>query len=46
MIKGMAAGNLLISSAVLLSGATYTKLATLAEILGLGHDCSITASST
>ena len=35
MIKGMAAGNLLMSSAILLSGATYTKIATLAEILGL-----------
>ena len=34
MIKRMAAGNLLISSAILLSGATYTKMATLAEILG------------
>ena len=35
MIKGIASGNLLISSAILLSGATYTKIATLAEILGL-----------
>ena len=35
MIKEMAAGNLLMSSAILLSGATYTKIATLAEILGL-----------
>ena len=35
MIKGMAAGNLLMSSAILLSGATYTKIASLAEILGL-----------
>ena len=35
MIKGMAAGNLLMSSAILLSGATYTKIAILAEILGL-----------
>ena len=35
MIKGMAAGNLLISSAILLSGATYTKIAALAEIVGL-----------
>ena len=35
MIKGMAAGNLLISSAILLSEATYTKIATLPEILGL-----------
>ena len=35
MIKGMAAGNLLISSSILLSGATYTKIATLAEILRL-----------
>ena len=34
-IKGIAAGNLLKSSAILLSGATYTKMATLAEILGL-----------
>ena len=31
----MAAGNLLMPSAILLSGATYTKIATLAEILGL-----------
>ena len=35
MIKGMAAGNLLIFSSILLSGATYTKIATLAEILRL-----------
>ena len=35
MIKGMAAGNLLMSSSILLSGATYTKIATLAEILRL-----------
>ena len=35
MIKGMAAGILLISSAVLLSRVTYNKIATLAEILGL-----------
>ena len=35
VIKGMAAGNLLMSSAILLSGATFTKIATLAEILGL-----------
>ena len=35
MIKGMAIGNLWISSAILLSGATYIKIATLAEILGL-----------
>ena len=35
MIKGMAAGNLLLSSSILLSGATYTKIASLAEILKL-----------
>ena len=35
MIKGMAAGNLLLSFSILLSGATYTKIATLAEILRL-----------
>jgi len=35
MIKGMAAGNLLMSSSILLSGATYTKIAKLAEILRL-----------
>lgn len=35
MVKGIAAGNLLMSSAILLSGATYTEVATLAEILGL-----------
>ena len=34
-IKEMAAGNLLMSSSILLSGATYTKIATLAEILRL-----------
>ena len=32
MIKGMAAGNLLMSSSILLSGATYTKIASLADI--------------
>ena len=35
MIKGMAAGNLLMSSSILLSGATYTKIATVADILKL-----------
>ena len=35
MIKGMAAGNLLLSSSILRSGATYTKIASLAEILKL-----------
>ena len=35
MVKGKAAGNLLMSSAILLSEATYTEIATLAEILGL-----------
>lgn len=35
MIKGMAAGNFLMSSSILLSRATYTKIATLAEILRL-----------
>ena len=35
MIKGMAAGNLLLSSSILLSGATYTKIASIAEILQL-----------
>ena len=35
MIKGMAAGNLLMSSAILLSRSTYTKITTLAEIFGL-----------
>ena len=33
MLKGMAAGNLLLASAILLSGATYTKIASLSEIL-------------
>ena len=33
MIKGMAPGNILIPSAILLSGATYNKIATSAEIL-------------
>ena len=32
MLKGMAAGNLLLASAILLSGATYTKIASLSEI--------------
>ena len=35
VIKRTAAGNLLTSPAILVSGATYTKIATLAEILGL-----------
>ena len=35
MLKGMAAGNLLLASAILLSGSTYTKLASLSEILNL-----------
>ena len=35
MIDGMAAGNLLLSSSILLSGATYTKVASLADILKL-----------
>jgi len=35
MIKGMAAGNLLMSSSILLRGTTYTTRATLAEILRL-----------
>ena len=35
MIKGMAAGNLLLSSSILLSGSTYTKMASLAQILKL-----------
>ena len=33
MLKGMAAGNLLLASPILLSGATYTKIASLSEIL-------------
>ena len=35
MLKGMPAGNLLMASSILLSGATYTKIASLAEILNL-----------
>ena len=35
MIKGMGAGNLLLSSSILLSGSTYTKMASLAQILKL-----------
>ena len=35
MIEGMAAGNLLLSSSVLLIGSTYTKVACLADILKL-----------
>ena len=32
MLKGMAAGNLLLASAILPSGASYTKIASLSEI--------------
>ena len=32
IIEGMAAGNLLLSSSTLLSGSTYTKVASLADI--------------
>lgn len=35
MIEGIAAGNLLLSSSILLSGSTYTKVASLADILKL-----------
>ena len=35
MIEGMAAGNLLLSSSILLSGSTSTKVASLADILKL-----------
>jgi len=35
MIEGMAAGNLLLSSSILLSGSTYTKVTSLADILKL-----------
>ena len=35
MIEGMAAGNLLLSSSILLSGSTYTKVASLADIFKL-----------
>ena len=35
MINGMAAGNLLLSSSIFLSGSTYTKVASLADILKL-----------
>ena len=35
MIDGMAAGNLLLSSSIFLSGSTYTKVASLADILKL-----------
>ena len=35
MLEGMAAGNLLMSSSILLSGSSYTKVALLAEILNL-----------
>ena len=35
MIEGMAAGNLLLSSSILFSGSTYTKEASLADILKL-----------
>ena len=33
ILKGMAAGNLLLASTILLSGATYTKIVSLSEIL-------------
>ena len=33
MLKGMAAGNLLLASTILLCGATYTKIVSLSEIL-------------
>ena len=33
MIKGMAARNLLLSQCILLNGSTYTKVASLADIL-------------
>ncbi|RMX47325.1 hypothetical protein pdam_00021015, partial [Pocillopora damicornis] len=35
MLEGMAAGNLLLSSSILLSGSTFTKVASLADILNL-----------
>ena len=35
MLEGMAAGNLLLSSSILLSGSTFTKVASLAGILNL-----------
>lgn len=35
MIEGMAAGNLLLSSSILLSGSTYAKVSSLADILKL-----------
>ena len=33
MIEGMAAGNVLLSSSILPSDSTYTKVASLADIL-------------
>ena len=35
MIKGMAAGNLLLSAAILLCGLTFTGIANLADVLNL-----------
>lgn len=35
MLDGMAAGNLLMSSSILLSGSTYTRVASIADILKL-----------
>ena len=35
MLEGMAAGNLLLSPSIFLSGSTYTKVASLADILNL-----------
>ena len=35
LIHRMASGNLLLSSAILLSGATYTKVSAIAEIMNL-----------
>ena len=42
MLEGMAAGNLLLSSSILVSGSTFTKVATLANNLNLKFFCKKT----
>ena len=42
MLEGMAAGNLLLSSSILVSGSTFTKVASLANNLNLKFFCEKT----
>ena len=42
MLEGMAAGNLLLSSSILVSGSTFTKVASLADNLNLKFFCEKT----